>query len=197
MNAASPMPRLSPDTLSQVRPGTRLPAYAWRTLPPGILHLGLGAFVRAHLASYMDDLMAIEPGPWGIAGVSLKPPDQRPHLRPQGCLYSALAREGESVQASVRGAIRAVYAAPDDLATVLAFATSPACRILSLTITEKGYCHDPATGRLHAEHPDIRHDLENPAEPASGGGADRRGAGPPPGRRTRPVHRALLRQPAA
>ena len=86
--------RLSDSTIGTALPGTIVPGYDRAALPTGIVHLGLGAFVRAHMATYTDDLLAIEPGPWGIAGVSLKRPDQRDRLAPQDCLYTALQRDG-------------------------------------------------------------------------------------------------------
>ena len=168
MNASPPLPRLSPDTLSQVRPGTRLPAYAWRTLPPGIVHLGLGAFVRAHLASYTDDVLAIEPGAVG-------------HRRrqPEARRTSATASRRRTVS-TPRWRATATASRPASSAASAPVWSPPktpqrssrrwppaACRIVSLTVTEKGYCHDPATGRLDADHPDIRHDLENPGAPRS------------------------------
>src|SRR4051812_36395556 len=85
--------RLSAATLAQVRPGTLLPGYDRSRLETGIVHLGLGAFVRAHVATYTDDVLAAEPGPWGIAGVSLQRPDQRDRLAPQDGLYTTLQRD--------------------------------------------------------------------------------------------------------
>jgi fructuronate reductase len=144
-----------------------LPAYDRAALPAGIVHLGLGAFVRAHMATYTDDLLAIEPGPWGITGVSLQRPDQRDRLAPQGGLYTALQRDGVGVTARIVGCIRTTLVAPEGPAGLLATMAEPDCRIVSLTVTEKGYCHDPATGRLDVRHPDIRHDLEDTAAPRS------------------------------
>jgi fructuronate reductase len=161
------LPRLSPDTLGQARPGTALPQYDRGALGIGIVHLGLGAFVRAHMATYTDDLLAIEPGAWGITGVSLQRPDQRDRLAPQGGLYTTLQRDGAGVRARIIGCVRALLVAPESPAAVLAAMAEPACRIVSLTVTEKGYCQDPATGRLNEAHPDIRHDLGNPAAPRS------------------------------
>jgi fructuronate reductase len=187
----SSAPRLCLATLRAARPGTVLPTYDPATLPAGILHLGLGAFVRAHVATYTEDLLAIEPGPkgrpdgtpWGIAGVSLKRPDQRDRLAPQDGLYTALQRDGGKVSARILGCVRATIVAPEDPPALLARMADPACRIVSLTVTEKGYCHDPATGRLDAGHPDIRHDLDDPDAPRSAVGlivaalARRRAAG--------------------
>ncbi|MFL5334203.1 MAG: mannitol dehydrogenase family protein, partial [Geminicoccaceae bacterium] len=159
--------RLTAATLGNAGPDTILPSYNRAGLETSIVHLGLGAVVRAHLATYTDDLLAQEPGPWGIAGVSLKRPDQRNLLAPQDGLYTALQREGERVQARVIGCVTQAIVAPEDPGAVVARMADPSCRIVSLTITEKGYCHDPATGRLDPGHPDIRHDLEHPDTPRS------------------------------
>jgi fructuronate reductase len=160
-------PRLSAATLGHARRRCARPGYDRAALQTGIVHLGLGAFVRAHMATYTDDLLAIEPGPWGIAGVSLKRPDQRDRLAPQDGLYTALQRDGDGITARIIGCVRETLVAPEDPAALLVVLSRPSCRIVSLTVTEKGYCHDPATGRLDAGHPDIRHDLENQATPRS------------------------------
>src|SRR3954452_1284789 len=167
MSVPSPLPRLSPATIAQARPGTILPGYDRQALEVGMIHLGLGAFVRAHVATYTEDVLAIEAGPWGIAGVSLKRPDQRDRVQPQDGLYTTLQREGGGIQARVIGCLRQAIVAPEDPAALVRSMTAPSCRIVSLTITEKGYCHDPATGALDPTHPDIAHDLENPAAPRS------------------------------
>ncbi|HET6238276.1 MAG TPA: mannitol dehydrogenase family protein [Acetobacteraceae bacterium] len=157
--------RLSDATLGHARPGTRLPSYDRRALGVGIVHLGIGAFVRAHLAEYTEDALASEPGAWGIAGVSLQRPDQRDRLAPQAGLYTMLRREGANAEARIVGCLRRMLVAPENPAAVVAAMHDPSCRIVSLTVTEKGYCHNPATGRLNADHPDIRHDLANPGAP--------------------------------
>jgi fructuronate reductase len=141
-------PRLSAKTLPDAASGTELPGYDRSKLRLGIVHLGLGAFVRAHLATYLDDALAIEPGAWGVAGVSLKRPDQRDRLAPQDGLYTALEREGAGVRARILGCVKTCLVAPEDPEPLLAMMTDRAARIVSLTVTEKGYCHDPATGQL-------------------------------------------------
>jgi fructuronate reductase len=167
MTLASSLPRLSLRTLGQARAGTVLPGYDRGALGVGIVHLGLGAFVRAHMAAYTDDLLAIEPDSWGIAGVSLKRPDQRDLLAPQNGLYTTLQRDFTGIGARIIGCVRATLVAPENPEAVLATMAERACRIVSLTVTEKGYCHHPATGRLDENHPDVRHDLASPAAPRS------------------------------
>jgi fructuronate reductase len=135
----------------------------WTT---GIVHLGLGAFARAHLALYTEDSAAAGGSrDWGILGVSLQRPDQRNHLAPQDWLYTALERGPEGDRPRVVTCLTGVLVAPEDPEAVLAAMSAPATRIVTLTITEKGYCHDPATGRLNWSHPTVEHDLANPARP--------------------------------
>ena len=167
MSASGPLPRLSAATLVQARPGVALPGYDRHRLAAGIVHLGLGAFVRGHLACYTDDALAIEPGAWGIAGVSLKRPDQRDRLTPQNGLYATLQRDGDRTRVRVIGCVQRAIVSPEDPAAALVAMVGASCRIVSLTVTEKGYCHDPATGRLDPDHPDIRHDLQRPDRPRS------------------------------
>ena len=132
---------------------------AWRT---GIVHLGLGAFARAHLALYTED--TLDAG-WGILGVSLQRPDQRDLLVPQDCLYTAVERGPEGATTRIVTCLTGVLVAPEDPEAVLATMSAEGTRIVTLTITEKGYCHDPATGRLNLAHPTIAHDLANPHAP--------------------------------
>ncbi len=101
-------------------------------------------------------------GDWGIIGVSLQSPGTRDRLAPQGWAYTALQLGPEGETAQVVTVLRDVLVAPENPQAVLDAMTAPAVRIVSLTVTEKGYCHEPSTGRLNADHPDIRHDLDNP-----------------------------------
>jgi fructuronate reductase len=130
--------------------------------PAGIVHLGLGAFFRAHGAIFVAEAMATSGGDWGVIGVSLKSPGTRDKLRPQGWAYTTveLAPTGERPQ--VVTVLRDVLVAPENPQAVLDAMVDPAIRIVSLTVTEKGYCHEPSTGRLNQSHPDIAHDLTDP-----------------------------------
>jgi fructuronate reductase len=161
------MDRLSGAALGRLPPGVARPAYDRAALRPGMVHLGLGAFFRAHGVLYTEAVLnAGEDGSgWGILGVSLQRPDQRDRLAPQDGLYTTLERGPGGERARVVGALLGVLVAPEDPAAVLAALAAPGTRIVSLTVTEKGYCHDPATGRLRLDHPDILHDLAHPAAP--------------------------------
>lgn len=131
-------------------------------LPAGIVHLGLGAFFRAHGAIYIAEAMAKSGGDWGIAGVSLQSPGTSDRLRPQGWAYTALELGPEGEKPQILSVLRDVLVAPEDRQAVLDAMAAPQVKIVSLTVTEKGYCHEPSTGRLNRAHPDIRHDLAEP-----------------------------------
>lgn len=134
---------------------------------PGIVHLGPGAFFRAFNAVYTHDAMQAETGDWGIVAVSLRSTTARDQLGPQGGVFTATTLSPQGRKAQVIGAVVDVLVAPEDPAQVIAQMASKQTRIVSLTITEKGYCHAPSTGNLDLDHPDIAHDLENLDAPRS------------------------------
>lgn len=154
--------------------------------PIGIVHLGPGAFFRAFSAVYTAEAMARDGGDWGICAVSLRSPDARDRMMPQGCAYTAVSLGPEGPEPRVIHSVSEVLVAPEDPAKVLKRMTAPATRIVSLTITEKGYCHSPATGRLRFDDPEIVHDLAHPDQPRTAPGflvealARRRAAGTAP-----------------
>ncbi|WP_315811747.1 mannitol dehydrogenase family protein [Bradyrhizobium sp. SZCCHNR2028] len=160
------MDRLSPATLHRLPVGIPKPDYDRTAVATGIVHLGLGAFHRGHQAVYTDALLKDDPH-WGILGVSLRSPDTRDALEPQGGLYSVTASDGAGHARRVIGALTGVAVAPEDPAGMIARLADPAVRIVSTTVTEKGHSHDPATGALRADDPDIRHDALNLTHPRS------------------------------
>ena len=136
-----------------------------RTTPAptiGIVHLGPGAFFRAHGAIYVAEAMAASGGSWGITAASLQSPATRNALKPQLYCYTALEAGPLGDRAQVIGVIGSVLVAPENPQALIDAMADPAVKIVSLTITEKGYCHDPATGALNLSHPDIADDLQNP-----------------------------------
>jgi fructuronate reductase len=153
--------RLSLSTLADVPAAVARPDYDVATLPVGIVHLGLGAFHRAHQALCTDEVMHRDPR-WGICGVSLKTPRATQVLNAQDNLYTALEKSVAGHRARVVGALRESLFLADARPRVLARMADPSVRIVTLTVTEKGYCHDPATGHLNLAHPDIVRDLAHP-----------------------------------
>jgi mannitol 2-dehydrogenase len=158
-------------TLSALPASVRVPAYDHAAVAPGIVHLGLGGFHRAHMARYTHDLMQLDPSAreWGIAGAGLMPSDRRmiDSLAPQDGLYTLVERSGTEETACVIGSIAEVIFAGESSAALLSAIDRPAIRIVSLTVTENGYCLDPATKQLNPEHPLVRADLADPARPKS------------------------------
>jgi len=156
------LPRLSSANVGLAR----VPVTAMRPAP-GIVHLGIGAFFRAQTAVYIEEAIAKAGGDWGVIGVSLRSPLQRDLLAPQDCLYTAIERDTRHTRATIMTVLREVLVAPENPAAVLERMAAPSTHIVTLTITEKGYCHDPANGALNVEHPEIKHDLANPRAPKS------------------------------
>ncbi len=178
--------RLSTATIDRLPLTVQRPAYDRAAVTPGIVHIGLGAFCRAHLATYTDDVLATGDRSWGIVGVDPLSPAIRDALKPQDCLYTLLVREENRDRLRVVGSFLDALATADQLDEVLALMAKPDIRIVTLTVTEKGYCQDAATGSLDEAHPLIRADLADPANPRSVPGLlaeairRRRAAGVPP-----------------
>ncbi|WKA27240.1 mannitol dehydrogenase family protein [Bradyrhizobium roseum] len=178
--------RLSMANLDRLPAGVRRPAYDRTQVTAGIVHLGIGAFHRAHQAVVLDDLLADGATEWGIVGASLRSPATRDALAPQDCLYTTAIRSGAGTDHRIIGSVLACEVASENPAALIARMADPATRIVSLTVTEKGYCHTPQTGDLDERHPDIVHDLQNPDTPRSAIGflvaalAQRKAAGTAP-----------------
>ncbi len=165
---------LSDATLARLPEDVAQPAYDRNACGVGIVHLGIGAFHRCHMAVYTDDALTLQQGDWRILGVSLRNRSTADQLNPQDGLYTVVVKDSgqDSGQTTTRviGSVAGVMFAPDDPAAVIAAMARPETRIISLTITEKGYCIDPATGELNLAHPDIVYDLAHPAAPRSAAG---------------------------
>lgn len=155
--------RLDTEALHHLPAHIQRPAYDRAATRIGIVHLGVGAFHRAHQAVYIDDALALDPD-WAISGVSLNSRDVRDALAPQDGLYT-LALLGETPQLRVIGALREALAARDEGARVLDRLAHADVRLVTLTITEKGYCL--SAGELDFAHPDIAHDVLYPTTPVS------------------------------
>lgn len=164
-----------------------VPNWDRNALVPRIVHLGFGAFHRAHQAVYADILAAEHGSDWGYTEVNLIGGEQQiADLKNQDRLYTVAEMSADAWTARVVGVVKnALHAQVDGLETVLAAMCEPQVAIVSLTITEKGYCHSPATGQLMLDHPAIVADLQNPQQPKSAPGvivaalARRRAAGLP------------------
>ena len=178
------MIRLSNATLASA--SAISPAYDRSKVTNGIVHLGIGAFFRAHVAVYTEAALAAGDRRWGILGASLRSPETRDALNPQDGLYTLAVRDGAGEKLQIIGAVSDVLLAPEDPDRLVAAMAHRDIAVVCLTITEKGYCHDPATGEINELHADIAHDLAHPNLPVSAPGflvaalARRRRDGMPP-----------------
>ena len=159
------MTTLSLDTIDRLPAGVARPAYDPARVRVGIVHLGLGAFHRAHQAVYTDDVLAADPR-WGILGVSMKTPRATVALSAQRGLYTVLTKDAASTSARVIGALRETAFALDDVTSLIARMAHGDVSVVTLTVTEKGYCRD-AAGGLDFAHPDVAHDVLHPQAPRS------------------------------
>ncbi len=149
----------------------RVPGFDVTQVTPGIVHLGFGGFHRAHMARYIHDLMERDPSAlgWGIVGAGLLAADARmkDSLQPQDNLYTLVERSEAEDAATVIGSVADIVFAGEDSTALLQATLDPRIRIVSLTVTENGYCLNRATGQLDLEHAAIRHDLAHPLTPKS------------------------------
>jgi fructuronate reductase len=151
-------PRLNLETLEGL-PRDVAPRVDPCALAVGIVHLGIGAFHRAHQAVYTEDAIAAAGGEWGICGVTQRSPAVVDQLGPQDGLYTLAQRDGAGERLRVIGAVRELHWVAADPGAVLERMAAPATRVISLTVTEKGYHQDPATNRLALDSPDVAADL--------------------------------------
>ena len=180
------MIRLSSATLATLPAAIIRPAYDRAAVTCGVVHIGIGAFHRAHQAVVFDDALNAGDLRWGIVAASLRSPGVRDQMQPQDGLYTMLVRDGSAEQARIIGAVQRVVVAPEDPQALIAALASPDAHIVTLTITEKGYKLDPATGALIADDPQMAADLTSLDSPQTAPGylvvalGRRRAAGLPP-----------------
>ena len=143
------------------------PAYARQERRHGIVHIGLGAFHKAHQAVYTDDALAAHSDDWQIVGVSLRSTAPAEELTPQNCLYTVIERRVAGTHARVVGSIAAALSLQNERQSVLDALCAENTRIVSLTVTEKGYGVDRRSGGVDPNHSAIAADLADPDTPES------------------------------
>ncbi|MDO5897798.1 mannitol dehydrogenase family protein [Agrobacterium sp. Azo12] len=149
---------LLPDNVSQ-------PTYNRKLLKPGIVHIGLGAFHRAHQAVFTQKAIEKTFGPWGIVAVNLRSPEPVKALQQQEGLYSVITRSADGDKADIIGVTVDWICAAERGGDVIAYLSNPDTRIVTLTVSEKAYGLDPVTGGLDLQHPAIKADMANPHAP--------------------------------
>ncbi|MBV8955450.1 MAG: mannitol dehydrogenase family protein [Solirubrobacterales bacterium] len=162
---------LSGNTLASLADRLPVPRYDRKNLCAGVVHVGVGAFHRAHQAMYHDRLLNQEPKRWlgwGICGVGLLPGDRRMKeaLDAQDGLYTLVEKDaGGGCSARVIGSIKRYLLAPSNPEPVIEAMADERVRIISLTITEGGYNVDPDSGEFDADDADVARDLAPDAAP--------------------------------
>ncbi|WP_028032471.1 mannitol dehydrogenase family protein [Chelativorans sp. J32] len=176
--------RLSETTLRRAA-GYELPGYDLSEVEPGIVHLGVGAFHRAHQAAYIDSCLAAGERGWGIVGASLRSADTRDALSPQNGLYTLSIQNAAGENLRVIGSLRQLLVAPENPAALVSRMSHSSTRIVTLTVTEKAYMRN-AAGALDLSHPDVASDIADLANPRTVHGfllaalKERRQSGIPP-----------------
>ena len=165
--------RLTDATLGALPEGVARPRYDRAALAPGIVHIGVGNFHRAHQAWYLHRLMqeghALD---WAIVGAGVRPADatMRERLLEQDCLYTLIELDPAGSSAEVVGSMVDFAPVKEGLASLIRWMADPRIRIVSLTVTEGGY-YLAGDGAFDADHADIRHDAAQPDAPRTAFGA--------------------------
>ena len=180
--------KLSLATLANLPAEIIRPKYRRSDLKPGIVHIGVGNFHRAHQAVYLNDLFdAGADHDWALVGAGVRAADidMRAKLEAQDWLTTVVEQEADATTVRVTGAM-IDFIRPFDVEAMLSALARPEIRIVSLTVTEGGYYISPATQRFDPSHPDIAADAANPDAPKTAFGLiaaglkRRRAAGVPP-----------------
>ena len=153
------MRQLDEITASSLPSSVAQPRYDRHATATGVVHLGLGAFHKAHQAVVYEAALNSGDLRWGVLGASLRSRGVRDQLAPQGSLYTVTAREGSNEQTQLIGALRGVLVAPEDPAQLVQAMAKPEVHLVTLTVTEKGYKLNPAAGALIHDDPDLMADL--------------------------------------
>ncbi|MEO0665721.1 MAG: mannitol dehydrogenase family protein, partial [Pseudomonadota bacterium] len=166
--------KLSLAALPELPRETLRPSYARSDLTPGIVHIGMGNFHRAHQAWYLHRLM--QKGlarDWAIIGAGVRPGDavMRKKLLAQDCLTTLIELRPDATSAEICGSMVDFVPVEPDNAALIAQMADPQIRIVSLTVTEGGYYRHAATGAFDAGHGDMAHDAANPERPRTAFGA--------------------------
>jgi fructuronate reductase len=159
--------RLSQKALASLPAEIAVPGYDRATVTPGIVHLGVGAFHRAHQAVFIDDCIGRGDTQWGIVAASMRSADTRDALAPQDSFYTYCERNGETVAYRVIGSILEIFVAPEGPSVLIDRLSDPRIRIVTLTVTEKGYLANLSERTLLRAHPDVQNDLDATKDPRS------------------------------
>ena len=159
--------KLSNQTYTSLPETIDVPQYDRSQVKTGIVHIGPGAFFRGHQAVYIDDVLNNGDLRWGICAVSLKSTGMRDTLQQQDYLYTVVRRFASGDVPRVIGSITKAMVAYENPKAVIDQMADPDVKLVTLTVTQKGYYYDSKTGQLNFEHPDIKKCLGEASDPVS------------------------------
>jgi mannitol 2-dehydrogenase len=144
-----------------------VPGYDRASLTPGVVHIGVGGFHRAHQGIYFHHLAEQGVTDWGIIGVGLRSRRMQDALAPQDLLYSVVERGAEADDVSVVGVMLDYLSAPEDPEAVLCALRDPRVRLVTITVTGEAYHVDAGTGCFREDDEDVRADAAHPDRPVT------------------------------
>ncbi|WP_171133110.1 MULTISPECIES: mannitol dehydrogenase family protein [unclassified Ruegeria] len=171
---AIPLTKLHRDRFAALPVGVSAPTYRRSDLTPGIVHIGVGNFHRAHQAWYIHQMMQNGLAhDWAIIGAGVRDYDaaMRKTLIAQDCLTTLIELDPKGISAEVIGPMIDYLPIERNNAALIQKMADPAIRIVSLTVTEGGYFLDANTGAFDTDHPDLKHDATYPDQPRTVFGA--------------------------
>jgi mannitol 2-dehydrogenase len=166
--------KLSNQSLKRLPKAISQPHYDRSALTPGIVHIGLGNFHRAHQSWYLHRLLQMGLNhDWAIIGSGVRSFDaeQREKLLAQDCLSTLIELDPSGKSAEVVGSMIDYVPIEEGNGPLIQQMSDPVIRIVSLTVTEGGYYIDPVTKAFNSAHPDIEHDATNPSTPRTAFGS--------------------------
>lgn len=168
------MEKLNLNSLGYLGKDVLVPTYDRSELSPGIVHIGLGNFHRAHQAWYLHRLF--QQGlnrDWAIIGAGVRPYDEQMRLKmkAQDYLTTLIELDPAGTSAEVTGSMIDYVTVQQGNGPLIEQMADPAIRIVALTVTEGGYYLDPATKGFDERHADIQHDAMHPQQPTTAFGA--------------------------
>ena len=144
------------------------PDYDRQKLKTRMVHIGFGAFHRAHQAVCSDRLASEHGSDWGYCEVNLNSGELIQALKQQDYCYTVAEMAGDQMALRVIGVVKdALHGKSDGIDAVIEALSQPDVAIVSMTVTEKGYCYEPSSGKLDLAHPSIVHDIAHPNAPIS------------------------------
>lgn len=163
MSSGSKLCSASLEKIAEASPAVSIPTYNRAAVSAGIVHIGVGNFHRAHQCVFVDDSLSM-PGheTWGYVGLGLMPQDEKAQsiLKDQDMLYTLWEKSASSEKLRVVGCHSDYILAPSDPDAAIRALSVATTKIVTMTVTEKGYFIDLSSGKLDVSSPAVSHDVE-------------------------------------